>query len=128
MNSFNDAPKSGIVVQKNVFFVQDYSKEIADFCKNFVNSIAVFISSANFAGSSQEIAQSEYFFNNYAVFLPVTAKKVCFLNSFSMLTGENARTLQLFLFCFVILSFILRYIGLLRLFNGGVFFMKQIKF
>jgi len=125
----NNPAKLSSDIQNGVYFVRDYSKVITDICKNFVKDMAALSVSLYAEQSTQSFKKYEprqkfavavisLNLSEKTVFAPVS-----FAGAQNIETGSAAVS---FLFL-VILSSILLYIGLLRLFDADTFFAKQIE-
>ncbi|MDR1195985.1 MAG: hypothetical protein LBL00_05865 [Endomicrobium sp.] len=117
------------IIRNDIYFVKDHSKIITDVCKNFANNFVFLISLFNSPETSPALQNafdpvhfiSGIFSTNF------TEKKSYIYGSF-VVFGENDFSGGAHMIFFAVISiFILWYIGLLRLFSGNSFFVKQIK-
>jgi hypothetical protein len=117
------------IIHNNIHFVKDYSKVITEVCKKFVSNfnylLSLFKNGKN-SLVSQNIFSSAYFTESI-FFVNIAAKKNYIRSIFAFFLQKESNVLFYALFFTFVLTFILRYIGLLRLFSEPLFFAKQIK-
>jgi len=134
VNTFTGILSNGMMkrsagdIKNDIRFARDYSKVMADVCKNFVNDIAFLAASLD---SGRDMPGMQKYVKNFSFspgILPANfiGKEVYLSGSFTGLQNVGACRSAGALVLFLMLTFILWYIGLLRLFSGDSFFTKQI--
>ncbi|MCL1972564.1 MAG: hypothetical protein FWG57_06205 [Endomicrobia bacterium] len=116
-------------IKNDIRLARDYSKIIADVYKNFVNGITSLTASLD---SYKGMTGIQKYIKNISFspgIIPANCieQKVHLSASFADMQNAGSSRSAGTLFLFLILTFILWYIGLLRLFSGDSFFTKQIK-
>lgn len=125
----NNNIASGISTENNIHFAKDYSGIIADVCKNFFNditSLTVLLSPSKIVLNFDNPLKTFHIVD--AIFAPDQFEKKNSLYAvFNGFQNFNILKTVNFIFFAFIMMFILRYIGLLRLFSANSFFTKHIE-
>ncbi|MCL2144066.1 MAG: hypothetical protein FWH43_01010 [Endomicrobia bacterium] len=124
----NISAKETNCIGNDIRLARDYSQVITDVCKNFVNDVMSLAISLDFGKGRLSLQKAAHDKNFTAAFVSqqFSRKNIFTTGSFAGIRNAVASNAANAFFFILILGFMLRYIGLLRLFSGDHSFTKQI--